>query len=156
MRWGSVGFLVAVAVALPDKKQSDAWGPDRDGLRTRLVPAQDEFVVGGPAKFRLKMKNSGDKERMYDSQGVKVNDSIRVTDPDGKPVRYIGGSFQTMGRPESIAPGGTVVLFDGLDLTTQYLFAKPGVYTLQFRGQKGTPDLGTFSETPIPPSKTHR
>ena len=126
------------------KEAPDAWGPDRDGLRTRLFPAQEKFAVGGPARFRLKMKNSGDKRLTYDSQGVNVNGSIQVTDPDGKPVRYIGGSFQTAGGPKPIAPGETVVLFDEFDLTDQYLFVKAGFYTLQFRGQK---DRSTWART---------
>jgi hypothetical protein len=115
-------------------KQFDAWGPEHDGLRTRLVPAQEEYVVGRPAKFRLEMKNFSERERTYDSQGVTVNGSIRVNDQDGKPVWYVAGSFQTGGHSRAIAPGQTVVLFDGLDLATQYLLIKPGSYMLQFRG----------------------
>jgi hypothetical protein len=116
-------------------KETDGWGPERDGLRTRLVPAQKEYVVGRPARFRLEMKNFGKHERTYDSQGVDRNGSMRISDPDGKPVPYVGGGFQTArkGEAPSIAPGETAVLFNGLDLTNQYLFAKAGSYTLQYR-----------------------
>ncbi len=134
-------------------ERSDEWGPERDGLRTRLLPSQEKYAVGGAARFRLEMKNFGKMERKYDSQDVCVNDSIQVTDPDGKPVRYVGGSFQTGGGPVSIATGKTAVLFDGFDLTNQYCFVKVGRYTLKFRGQKYAPDaFGDMSESPIPPS----
>jgi len=66
-------------------KQSDGWGPERDGLRTRLLPAQKQYFFGWPAKFRLEMKNFGKQDRTYDPQQVDVN-TMRITDPDGKPV----------------------------------------------------------------------
>jgi hypothetical protein len=111
-----------------------------------------KFAVGAPARFGLKMKNFGENKRIYDSQGASVNGSIQVTDPDGKPVRYIGGCFQTGGFPHSIAPGEAVVLFDGLDLSDQYLFAKAGSYTFRFRGLNAGLNLHGDSESPIPPS----
>ncbi len=116
-------------------------------MRTRLVPAQKEYVIGQPAKFRLEMKNFGQHKRTFDSQGVDVNGSIRVSDPDGKPVPYVGGVFQTGGHAKSIAPGETVVLFDKLDLTDQYLFVKPGSYTLQYQDklEPVIPPLNTIS-----------
>ncbi|MGA2060684.1 MAG: hypothetical protein ABSG67_09410 [Thermoguttaceae bacterium] len=129
-------------------KQSEEWGTERDGLRTRLLPAQNEYVLGQPARFRLEMKNFGEHERTYDPQAVDVNNSIQIIDLDGKSVRYVGGSFQTGGSPKSIAPGKTVVLFDGLDLVTQYLIIKSGSYTLQFRGT----NVRWHSESEIPPS----
>ncbi len=126
-------------------KESDGWGPEREGLRARLVPAQKEYVIGQPAKFRLEMKNFGRHAHRYDSQGVAVRDTIRINDPDGKPVPYVAGMFQTgsKGDAPSIAPGKTVVLFDKHDLTNYYLFVKPGSYTLKYRGG-----------SPFPPSNT--
>jgi hypothetical protein len=130
-----------------EAKESDGWGADRDGLRTRLLPAQKEYIVGRPANFRLEMKNFGKQHRTYDSQQVDVNGSMRVRDPNGKPVRYVGGSCQTVGTGKSIAPGETVILFDALDLADQYPFVKPGSYTLQFRGLPAW-----LSKSEIPPS----
>jgi hypothetical protein len=126
----------------------DGWGPEHEGLRTRLLPAQKEYAVGWPAKFRLEMKNFGRIDRKYDSQGVDVNGMIRITGRDGKPVRYVGGSFQTAGHSRSIAPGETVVLFDEHDLANQYSFVRAGSYTLQFRGTNVKWD----AESDIPPS----
>jgi hypothetical protein len=130
------------------KKPSDQWGPDRNGLRTRLLPAQTEYTVGRPARFRLEMKNFGKTDRKFDSQSVDVNGSIRISGPDRKPVRYVAGGFQTGGHSRSIAPAETVVLFDKLDLADQYVMVKPGMYTLQFRGTNVIWD----SESGIPSS----
>jgi hypothetical protein len=96
------------------------------------------------------MKNFGRHECMYDGQQADCNCSIRVSNADGKPVRYVAGSFQTFGHSKSIAPERTVVLFDDLDLASQYLFVKPGSYMLQFRGTNVKWD----SESEIPPSNT--
>jgi hypothetical protein len=134
-----------------DKKtaeKSDQWGPEHDGLRTRLVAMQKEYTAGQPVKLRLEMKNFGTADRTYDAQGVDVNGAIRISDPDGKPVRYIGGGYQTVGHSRSIAPGEAVALFDGLDLTGQYVLVKPGSYSLQFRGTT----VQWNSESTIPPS----
>ncbi|MCD4727925.1 MAG: hypothetical protein K8R46_09700 [Pirellulales bacterium] len=128
-------------------KESDGWGLEREGLRTRLMPVQKEYVIGQPAKFRLEMKNFGEHARRYDSQGVAVHNTIRISDPDGKPVPYVAGMFQTgrRGDAPSIAPGKTVVLFDKRDLTNHYLFVKPGSYTLQFRAWKPFPPSNTIT-----------
>jgi hypothetical protein len=115
---------------------AESWGWELAGLRTRLVPLEKQFVLGQPMKFRLELKNFGQGAVRYDSQGVGLNGSLLVRDPQGRPVRYIGGSFQTMGQSPlpSLAPGKTAVLFDALDLASQYLVVRPGRYTVQFRG----------------------
>jgi hypothetical protein len=154
---GAASLLLAVATLTSPRlraeppKQPDAWGPERDGLRTRLLPAQEEYAVGRPATFRLEMKNVGQEKRTVDPQAVGVNGSMRISGPTGKPVRYVGGSFQTMGRSQPpIAPGQTVVLLESLDLSDQYPFVKPGTYTIQFRGT----NVKWHSESEIPPSGT--
>jgi uncharacterized protein len=114
-------------------KDSEGWGPEHDGLRTRLLPVQKEYFIGRPATFRLEMQNVGNHNQTYDSQQVRVS-SLVITDPDGKPVSYVGGIYQTSGGAHSIAPGEKNVLFERFDATNQYLFLKPGAYTIQFRG----------------------
>jgi hypothetical protein len=115
---------------------TDSRGWELAGLRTRLVPLAKQFTLGQPMKFRLELKNFGPTAVHYDSQAVAGNSSLVVRDPQGQLVPYIGGSFQTgnfIPLP-SLAPGKTVVLFDGLDLASQYLLVRPGKYTVQFRG----------------------
>jgi uncharacterized protein len=134
-------------------KDSDGWGPERDGLRTRLLPDQKQYFIGRSAEFRLEMMNVGKTPRLYDAQQVSVNDPIRIIDPDGKPVHYIGTGRQTIGTSKPIAPGEKVVLFKNLDFDDQYLFAKPGRYTLRFRGRLGWPRFEQKKSTSeIPPS----
>lgn len=130
-------------------KPSNGWGPELDGLRTRLVPAQKDYSIGRPAKFRLEMKNFGAEARTYDPQQADCNNAMQVTDRDKKPVPYIAGSYQTAGHAESLAPGETVVLFDQLDLGSQYLLVEPGSYTIQFRGLGA---LGPFEATSAIPT----
>lgn len=86
-------------------------------------------------KFRLELKNVGESVILYDPQQVDINGSLKVLDPEGRPVRYVATSFQTLGgkRP-ALTPGNIVNLFSGLDLDSQYLIVKPGKYKVQFRG----------------------
>jgi hypothetical protein len=114
----------------------ELWGWELAGLRTRLAPVEKQFALGQPMMFRLELKNFGQAAVPYDSQAVATNGSLAVRDPQGRPVRYIGGSLQTAhgGPLPSLAPGKTAILFDGLDLASQYLIVRPGKYTVQFRG----------------------
>ena len=87
-------------------------------------------------KFRLVVKNFGRSDVPYDCQGLDGNSSLVVRDPQGRVVPYIGGSFQTASPLPLplLAPGETAILFDGLDLASQYLIVKSGKYTVQFHG----------------------
>jgi len=115
---------------------AETWGWELAGLRTRLVPLAKRVALGQPMKFWLELKNFGPKAVSYDPQAVALNNSLLVRDPQGRPVRYIGGGFQTgifVPLP-TLAPGKSVVLFHDLDVTSQYLIVKPGKYSVQFRG----------------------
>jgi hypothetical protein len=129
------GWVLAIAFAAAASDTD--WGPEVGGRRTRLVPLaspKKPFSLGQPMKFRLEMKNVGQSDISYDDQQVEVNNSMRVFGPDGKPVRYIDGWFQTVGETKVLRPSETTVLFDGLDLYKQYLIVKPGKYTVRFPG----------------------
>lgn len=131
-----------------ESEKDEGWGPVTRGLRTRLLPAQDEFVVGKPATFRLELQNFSDKLIRYDSQGVGVNDSMYVVDPNGKRVRYIWGPVSTgsSGELPGLGPGETTVLLDGYDLCEQYLLTEPGSYSVQYRpGAAFLPDSNEVS-----------
>ena len=89
-------------------------------------------------------------EATYDPQQADVNDSMLIRGPDGKRVPYVAGMYQTGSTGlRSLAPGETDMLISGLDLASQYLFTKPGSYTIQFRG---LPALGQGFGQAIPPS----
>ena len=115
---------------------TESRGWELAGLRTRLVPLAKQFTLGQPMKFRMELKNFGKEAVPYDSQAMDVNGSLQVRDPQGRPVPYIGGSVQTatwLPLP-LLAPGETAILFDDVDLASQYLIVKPGKHTVQFRG----------------------
>ncbi len=111
-------------------------------------------------KFRLELKNFGPSAVHYDSQRAGANGSLLVRDPQGRPVRYIGGSFQTgsfVPLP-SLAPGKTVVLFDELDLPSQYLlviFRRP-IRANGFVGRAATWSTRGPRRQIAPPSKRKR
>ncbi len=114
---------------------SDEWGPVQNGLKTRLIPLNEQYLIGQPMKFRLEMTNVGDSAILYGSSQVAVNDSMIVKVTDGKNVPYIGGMCQTGLRSKPINPGEIVTLFDQLDITSQYYIAKPNRYTIQYSGK---------------------
>ena len=102
----------------------------------RLVPVQDEYVLGRPMRFRLEMTNRTSVKLLYDHQQVAVNHSLVITGPDGKRAPYVRGTCQTSIRGwPAIAPGQTVVLFDKLDAAEQYFIDTPGRYAVQFAGR---------------------
>lgn len=117
------------------------------GVTTKLIPLQQEYILGQPIPFRLEMTNNGSSIVNYDSQQVAVNDSMTIKDPEGQYVPYTSSMFQTLGGSRPLKPGETVILFDQLDIASQYQLAKPGRYTVQFRGQDRA-----FGEIPIPES----
>ena len=112
------------------------WGPEKDGIATRLVPLEKEYVLGRPMRFRLEMTNRTLTELLYDSQQVAVNHSLVITGPDGKRAPYIRGTCQTSIRGQlSVTPGETVVLFGGLDANEQYFIGRSGRWTFQYAGR---------------------
>jgi hypothetical protein len=119
----------------PGKPTDDELGPESHGLRVRLISAQEEFVVGQPARFRLEMQNTSDRLIRYDDQGVGVNDPMEVVDPHGRRVRYVWGPVSTgrSGELPGLGPGETTVLLDDYDLCDQYLLTEPGIYSVQYR-----------------------
>jgi hypothetical protein len=126
---------------------NDAWGPLQEDLRTRLIPGKESYKLGDSILVTLEMKNLGEVTRKYDSQTVAVNRSLIVKGPDGKEVPYVGGSTQTGMGYSTLRHGETVILFDSLDIASQYLVSEPGTYTVQFRGQKYGGEIAS-----IPPS----
>ena len=114
-----------------------AWGRARDGLQTRLALRTAQPAVGKPLLVRLEMRNTSRTAKRYDAQQAAVNHSLVISGPEGGPVRYIAGDFQTAGNARTIKPGETVALVARLDVTRQYLLAQPGRYALRFRGQRG-------------------
>lgn len=121
--------------------KKDEWGPIVNGVKTRLVPSNEKYVLGQPMEFRLEMTNVGESTVKYDSQQVKVNNSMLIRGPDGKIALYVDMYHQTIGGPRPLKLGETVTLFDRYNVEEDYYIAKPGRYTVQFRGEEGFGDV---------------
>jgi beta-lactamase regulating signal transducer with metallopeptidase domain len=136
-----------------ESPRADSWGCAVNSLQTRLIAEKDRVKAGEPVRLKLELRNVGPENRSYDSQQVDVNDSLIVRGPKGEEIPFVAGRVSTLGGGHSIKPGETVVLFDGLDATGQYLLTAPGVHTFQFRGigKEGFAFRGK-GEPSIPPS----
>jgi len=109
--------------------------PRLKGVRTLLAAEREEFVVGEPIYFRLRIINQGDSILSYDCQQVAVDNSMTIEGPDGKEIKYTAEYFQTLGSPVLFKPGETKTLFDQFDITKQYDIRQPGQYRVQYNGK---------------------
>lgn len=132
------------------RPEGTGWGATVNGLRTRLTCLDPDWTFGRPLRLRLELQNVSDRRTTYDDQQVGVNDSFDVTGPDGRDIPWIGGSCQTRGSPDPIAPGETVVLLESFDIAEKYLLVQLGEYAVRFRGRGG------FGETDVPASNSVR
>jgi hypothetical protein len=104
-------------------------------VELELVPALDQFVIGRPMLFTLRMKNITDTPVVYmGTPAVMTNDPMLVTGPDGATLPYVDTQYQTAGGIQAILPGEVKVLADRYDVTSQYRIIRPGRYRFQFRG----------------------
>ncbi len=107
---------------------------DMKGISTRLTALGSRFRIGDAIPLRLELVNESSLELAYDDQQVDVNDSLRVTDRQGREI-HAAQTTQTGGGWLKLRPGETAVLFDRLDITKQYAIRQPGHYSVQFRGR---------------------
>jgi|GEM_PF-6502449 len=148
-----IEILQASTPASAPAANDSGWGRALDGLQTRLTAEKDRVKAGEPVRLKLELRNVGAEVKQFDAQRVAVNNPLIVRGPKGEEISFVAGRVSTLGETQSIKPGETVVLFDGLDAAGQYPLTAPGVYTFQFRGRKAIAFLGE-GETSIPPSNT--
>jgi len=125
------------------------WGPEWNGVSTRLIPLAKRFVLGQPMKFRLEMKNVSDSTLKYDDQQVDTNYSMIIEDSSGRIAPYVDFDNSTCGGPELIKPGEIHVLFEEYNVERDYHIDRPGRYSFRFDGE--SPGYG---DVRIPPSNT--
>lgn len=114
------------------KAKDDCWGDAKSDLQTQLIPMSTEFCVGKPMEFALLLKNTGEL-KWYDAQGLSQN-TLSIKDSSGKEVYCKIDSHQTCGSEEPLDKGEINVLFSKRNISQEYVLAKPGLYTVQFRG----------------------
>ena len=143
----AIGLLHAICLtSFLSFAESDDWGPEQDGLQTRLVALEDERVLGQPVRLRLEMRNTGTVPKDYDFIESHAIFFLDITGPQGR-VPTIGNLPQVAEPlPRPIKPGEVVVLIDAVDITRNYPFGQPGRYRIRFLGYR---HLQTAS---IPPS----
>ncbi len=145
----------------PSAADAAGWGPAADGLQTRLRAEGKTFRAGHPIPMKLEIRNAGNRLQRYHVPQVAINGRITVTDAQGKPVPYVGGSAQTMNPLAELAPGAAEVL-DTFDLAAYYYLRQPGRYTATWPGAgawgaMGLPGLDEAAEeadVAIPASNT--
>jgi len=125
------------------------WGEEGNGYKTQLILAGNEYAIGQPMTFHLVMKNIGTDIKWYDNQAISHN-ALIIKDTNGKEAYYKKGSFQTAGGERPIDTGEIIPLFENRNITNEYVIAKPGKYTIQFRGG----NYGMSSDSTFPPSNT--
>jgi beta-lactamase regulating signal transducer with metallopeptidase domain len=108
--------------------------PKLKAVKTFLTSEREEFAIGEPIYFRLRLLNLGDSVLRYGDQQVAVNNSMTITGPDGEKVKYIAETVQTGRWHKIIKPGEMKTLFDRLDIAKQYDMKLPGQYNVQFNG----------------------
>lgn len=110
------------------------WGPEKDGIATRLVPLEKEYVLGQPMRFRLEMVNRTASRLVCNAGSVYDNPSIVVTGPDGGHPSHIAPSHLTNTYYACMGPGEVVVLLRNFDIATHYHIDKPGRYAVHYEG----------------------
>lgn len=105
------------------------------GLKTRLIPLSNEFVVGKPMLFHVEITNTSESPITYAATSIMVNDPLSIKGPDGNVIEYVDTSYQTAVQDKVIKSGQTVILADNYDATSQYCIIKPGQYTFQLKGR---------------------
>jgi hypothetical protein len=116
----------------PDQSaEENAWGAEVDGLQTRLSVQTENPTVGQPVLVRYEVRNTSKRVRKFDPQKSMAFRILQVTQPNGEPDLYIGGSFQTSGQDEALEPGTTRVLFEDIDVTKLYLMSEKGLYNIR-------------------------
>jgi len=108
------------------------------GFEVKLIPLSKHFVIGKPMLFRIEMKNTSDKTLGYWATSRIINESLEVTDPNGKIVPYIDEGYQILIWMDFVEPQDTIVLADNYDVRSQYHIIKSGIYTFQFKEQPFT------------------
>lgn len=109
----------------------------KQGIKYRLIPISNGFVIGQPMLFRIEMINVSGTPILYmgtSPTSMMVNDPMNITGPNGETIDYVDTNYQIVVWSDMILPKETIILVDNYDVISQYLITKPGRYTFQFRG----------------------
>jgi hypothetical protein len=145
-----LALLAGLGVALPEVFAAEGGAKKKSAKGVSMIlRAEEETVkIGEPVRIFLDLKYEGVGSATYDAQGVGRGRAFRVTGLGGVAAPYVGGFVSTGGHAQTIQPGATIRLVDGLDLADRdYLFHQPGRYRIQFAGDGGASGGIIFSES---------
>jgi hypothetical protein len=103
------------------------------GATARLRLVDVDPALGRPLRLTLELHNGGSEPLTFNAQGIRLW-GLEVVGPDGLDVLYIGWRAQTFGNDQDLAPGAKAVLLEAYDISTDYLFERPGRYRIRFSG----------------------
>lgn len=139
--------LTALIIMGTAHARETTWGEAVNGVSSRLSLVTEKPVIGQPIVVKLELRNSGAAVARFDSQQAAVNNSLTVRDAQGQVTPFIARPYQTLGGETPLQPNETKVIFDKLDVASQYLIDRPGKYTLQFKGRNGLPTSNVLEVT---------
>ncbi len=90
--------------------------------------------LGQPLRVTLYLRNAGTRPFLYDDQDIERG-SFDIVGPDGREVPYIGWIGSRVGVEKVLNPGASTALLHSYDLSSEYLFDRPGRYRIRFAGR---------------------
>jgi hypothetical protein len=127
--------------------------PKVQGVKTRLTPVSERFVVGSPMLFRVELVNSGPTPVHYMDTGVRYK-PLAVLNEKKQPIPYGAQPLQIQVNKAELSAGASVLLADRIDINGSAEIGKPGKYFVQFDSpdvRVGQPvaseSMGRFGET---------
>lgn len=126
--------------------------PKVQGVKTRLTPVSDRFIIGKPMLFRVELVNAGPSPVHYMDSGVR-HKSLTVLNENRETIPHTPQPMQIAVAKKELAPNTSIVLAEGIDITQGRAPIKPGRYFVQFNSadvQIGEPvplqEMGRFGE----------
>ena len=124
-------FLVISGLSVASAGEEE-WGPVRNGLKTRLVPLEQSYVLGKPMRFRVEVTNVDRVAKTYNPEEVEIQSFINTGSCSTPHSHHPYPPVPTKGASQRIDPGEIKVLFDQWDIASDYVLNKPGRYTIQY------------------------
>lgn len=114
------------------------WGAlaEFSGLRSRLTSQSETTTIGKPLRFRLEVKNFGNRVTGIDPQNYAPYRVLRADFADERPggAPFIGAKVQTAAAPITLKPGESVVLWEQVDLNDLFLLKDVDTYDVYAEG----------------------
>lgn len=130
----AVNVVLSVSCGTPQDSVSAAESASPPTAVQFVVSAVHPTVkLGDPVLVNLALRNDGKEAARIDAQMIGHHGSIKVLDPMGNQLAYVGAPYQTAAHVVTLKPSETVTFRRDIDLTTTYVFERPGAYSIVCR-----------------------